>query len=199
MGYSPLKSSILQLRSLFVILSLMVAISSTTLNAQIIRDTTVARVYGAQVGLIGIWAYGEFPIHDDIVLRTDVGLDASIRGGSQFYKPVFLLTPPFRVEPRWYYNYGKRAARGRRTDANAANYFSLPLTFYPAWFSIANTESIRVDPGLQLLPTYGIRRNLGDHLRYEIGIGMGYGIKWREGRDKLTGGSTAWLRLRIGL
>ena len=177
----------------------MLAAVSATLNAQNTNDTTAERVYGVQIGLLGAWAYGEFPLKDEIVLRGEVGLDAGIRGGSFYRKTVFVLAPSLRLEPRWYYNLSERAARGRRTEGNAANFVSLPLLIHPGLFRITNDETIRVDRGIQLLPTWGIRRNLGSRLDYELGIGLGYGVRWSGGRDVAEGGSTGWLHLRIGI
>ena len=171
----------------------------TTVGAQDRAEAIVDRVYGAQIGLLGIWGYGEFPIHRQVVLRTDIGLDAGIRGGSQFYRTVLVLTPSIRLEPRWYYNLAKRSERGKPTNGNAANYFSIPVIAHPGWFRITNEESISVDRGLQLLPTWGIRRSLGNRLMYEVGAGLGYGLRWAEGRSKPTGGTSGWIRFRIGL
>ena len=175
---------------------------STALTAQTVRDTrdtTVERVYGAQIGLLGVWGYGEFPLGDEVALRTEIGIDAGIRGSSLLYDPVFVLTPSVRLEPRWYYNLAQRAAQGRNTGNNAANYFSVPLIAHPGLFRIASEDFIGVDRSIKILPTWGIRRNLGDRLNYEIGIGYGYGLRWGEGRSRPSGGDTGWLHLRIGI
>jgi hypothetical protein len=172
---------------------------TAAVSAQLSADTTVQRLYGAQVGFLGAWGYGEFPLGDQWVLRADAGLDGAVRGGSFFYRTTFVLAPSLRLEPRWYYNFKARAQRGRRTAGNAANYFSLPLIAYPGLFRIASEESVRVDRGLHLLPTWGMRRQLGQQLYYELGLGLGYGVRWAEDSNRRTGGTTGWVRLRIGI
>lgn len=137
------------------------------------------RIYGVQVSL-GAWTYGEFKLDKTITLRAEVGLEGWIHSHSYYFfaqqnKTFFSLFPVVSVSPRWYYSLHKRQMKGRKTAGNSANFLSLNLTFNPNWFEITNFPYDRkYGNAIQLIPSWGMRRSIGKHFDFELGLGMGY-------------------------
>lgn len=158
-------------------------------------------IFGIQTGILGIWAHNESKLGNSIALRTELGLDAGIFGGSRFYDGTgYLLVPTITVEPRWYYNLDKRVSRSRDISGNSANFVSLNVSFAPDWFVISNYDSINVINQVALVPTWGIKRNIGDHFNYEAGLGIGYRYLFAKsaGYSEDEGEVAANLHLRVG-
>lgn len=139
------------------------------------QDSSVEKsVFGAQVGFLGIWAHNEARLFNQIALRTELGFDSGIWGGSFYDKTGYVFTPVITAEPRWYYNLNNRKAKSKRIDGNSGNFLSLKTSYHPDWFVISNYENISIVSDLSIVPTWGIRRNIGKHINYEAGIGLGY-------------------------
>ncbi|NJW52259.1 hypothetical protein [Salinimicrobium oceani] len=141
-------------------------------NAQ---DANVEKsIYGLQTGFLGIWMHNETALSNKIALRSELGFDSGIWGGSFYDKTGFLMTPVLTLEPRWYYNLGKRVRKSRRTRGNSGNFVALKTSYHPDWFVISNYENVHVISDISIIPTWGIRRQLGKHFTYEAGAGLGY-------------------------
>ena len=157
-------------------------------------------VFGIQTGFLGIWAHNESRLSDRIALRSEVGFDSGIWGGDFYDKTGFLLTPVLSVEPRFYYNLQKRADKGRNISGNAGNYLSIRASFHPDWFVISNYDDVSIISDISIIPTWGIRRNIGKHFNYEAGLGLGYRYIFAERAGFLENESSlaANFALRIG-
>ena len=156
--------------------------------------------YGIQTGLLGFWVHKESKLSNQLALRSEIGLDAEIWGGS-FYDGVgFLLAPVITLEPRWYYNLQKRASKSKEFRGNSGNFISLKMSHHPNWFLISNNDNIRIVSDISIIPTWGIRRNMGDRLTYEAGIGIGYVYYFAKNAGYLEneGDAILNLHLRIG-
>ena len=150
-----------------VLLSLTITVKS--------QSTSVEKsVFGIQIGLFGSWAHNETKLTNQIALRSEIGLDSGIWGGDFYDKIGFLMTPVITVEPRWYYNLNKRVSKSKRIDGNSGNFISLKTSFHPDWFVISNYDNVTIISDISIVPTWGIRRNIGKHFNYETGIGIGY-------------------------
>ncbi len=84
------------------------------------------------------------------------------------------MTPVITIEPRWYYNLQKRKSKAKRIDGNSGNYLSLQSDFYPTWGMLSTFGHPVINPVLALIPMWGMRRNIGRHFNYELGVGLGY-------------------------
>ncbi|MBU2950371.1 hypothetical protein KO493_06655 [Tamlana agarivorans] len=168
---------------------------SKSQNASVEKST-----YGIQTGFLGIWAHNEAKLTNRIALRTELGLDAGISVSSYNDSTKFLLAPVITLEPRWYYNLNKRIKKSRRIDGNSGNFISLKTSFHPDWFVITNHDNAHVIPNLAIIPTWGIRRNLGNHFNYETGIGLGYSHNFNNDTYYMVnkGEAILNLHLRIG-
>jgi len=155
--------------------------------------------FSIQTGILGIWDQNEARISDKIALRSEIGFNNSIWGGMYYDKVQFLLNPVFCVEPRYYYNLGKRHSKSKRIDNNSGNFLSLEMSFQPDWFMISNQSNLSLRNTLTVIPTWGIKRNIGKHFNYEVGGGLGYGYVFKkEGYLEHGSGAVINLLLRIG-
>ena len=155
-----------------IILSLLIC--GLTLNAKSQNASVEKSIYGVQTGFLGIWVHNESKLFNPISLRSEIGLDTgvSIRNGEEI--TGFLLTPVLTLEPRWYYNLNKRISKSKRVDGNSGNFISIKTTYHPDWFVIPNETNLNFITDISIVPTWGIRRNIGNHFTYEAGIGIGY-------------------------
>ncbi|WP_299229156.1 hypothetical protein [uncultured Psychroserpens sp.] len=167
-------------------------------NAQ---DVSVEKsTYGIQTGFLGIWAHNESKLSNQFVLRSELGLDTGIFGSDVNDINGFLLVPAITLEPRWYYNLNKRQNKSKRIDGNSGNFISIKTTYHPDWFVISNEDNINFISDISIIPTWGIRRNVGNHFNYETGFGIGYVHYFEEDNVILLdeSGVTVNLHLRIG-
>lgn len=164
-------------------------------NASVEQST-----FGIQTGFLGIWAYNETKLSNQIALRSELGFDAGIWGGDFYDGTGFLLAPVITLEPRWYYNLNKRERKSRRIDGNSGNFISLKTSYHPDWFVISNYDNLRIVSDISIIPTWGIRRNIGNHFTYETGIGIGYVYFFAKdaGYVENEGDAALNLHLRIG-
>lgn len=172
-----------------------------TFSAKSQNSSVEKSTFGVQTGVLGFWFHNESRLSNQFALRSEVGLDAGIFGGSQFYDGTgFLLIPTITLEPRWYYNLNKRASKSRSITGNAGNFISLKTSFLPDWFVISNYENINVISQITIIPTWGIRRNIGSHFNYEAGLGIGYRYSFAKsaGYSENESDVAANLLLRIG-
>jgi len=138
------------------------------------QDISVEQsIFGIQTGLLGIWGHNEFRMSNELAFRSEIGLDGGIFGGSYYEGTGFFLIPLLAIEPRWYYNMNKRASKEKRTDGNSANFLSLRIAYHPNWFMISN-QDVDVVSDISIIPSWGLRRNLGQHFNFETGAGIGY-------------------------
>lgn len=151
---------------------LTLALSAITFIGHSQNASVEKSVYGIQTGFLGIWVHNEAKLSNQIALRTEVGLDTGIYGSDVI--EGFLLSPTITLEPRWYYNLNKRENKSRRTDGNSGNFIAIKTTYHPDLFVISNEQNINFISDISIVPTWGIRRNIGNHFNYETGIGVGY-------------------------
>lgn len=132
-------------------------------------------IFGIQTGFAGLWAHYELKIADQFALRTELGLEAY--KNDDFYPEVgFLLTTVVTAEPRWYYNLKKRGSQSKRIDGNSGNFFAFKTSFHfdELLINLGDDEDAKMVNDLSIVPTWGMRRNIGKHFNYEAGFGIGY-------------------------
>ena len=157
-------------------------------------------IYGIQTGFLGVWVHNESRLTNEISLRSEIGFDSGIFGGSFYDKTGFLMTPVITLEPKWYYNLEKRNSKSKNIKNNSGNFIGLKTSYNPDWFVISNYDNIRVVNQISIIPKWGIRRNIGNHFNFEAGIGLGYRYIFAKSAGYLTNESEATLdlHLRIG-
>lgn len=153
-------------------------------------------IFNVETGFLGVWINNESKLSNSIALRTELGLDSGLFW-KQDTKTGFLLAPSIRVEPRWYYNLGKRNSKGKSVKNNSGNYLTPSITYIPDWFVISNYENVNVTEQISIIPKWGIRRNIkNSNFNYEINLGLGYRMIFYE--TKTDKGATIDLGARIG-
>jgi len=174
-----------------------IALCGMTLIAKSQTASVEKSTYGIQTGFLGIWVHNESKLTNSIALRTEIGFDSGIWGGSFYDGTGFLMTPVITAEPRWYYNLNKRESKSRRIDGNSGNFVSLKTSYHPDWFVISNTDNVSIISDISIVPTWGIRRNVGKHFTYETGIGIGYRYIFAKQAGFLENESEATLNLHL--
>ncbi len=138
-------------------------------NASVEKSTS-----GIQIGVLGAWFYNEAKLSDKISLRSELGLDAGIFGIMHRYEVGYIWIPDITIEPRYYYNLDKRVSKLKSIAGNSGNFVSLKTSYYPDWFVITKNKSLRPYNHISVIPTWGMKRNIGNHFTFETGIGIGY-------------------------
>lgn len=166
------------------------------------QNTSVEKsTFGVQTGVLGIWGYNEAKLSNSIAVRTELGFDLGIWETTYYddYNSPLILTPVIVVEPRFYYNLKRRAENSKRTDGNSGNFIAIKSSYHPE-LALLNTDDAPVVSDFAIIPTWGIRRNIGEHFNYEAGIGVGYSytLAERAGYVEDESGFELNMHLRIG-
>jgi hypothetical protein len=130
--------------------------------------------YGVQTGFLGVWFQNERRVSNTVALRLELGLDASFFSAFLNQKTRYVLGPVLTVEPRYYYNLEKRKLKGKSIANNSGNFLSVKTSYTPNWFAISNYDNVKAVQNISMIPTFGIRRHIGNHFNYEAGFGYGY-------------------------
>lgn len=178
------------MRRLFVLILLLGSLAK--LNAQ---DTSVEKsFFGVQLGTIGLWIHNEAKLSHSIILRSEAGLDGGFSKNETFY-----FIPTISLEPRWYFTLNKRVEKSKDIRWNSGDFIALNFSYAPDWFVISHYDRKEVFNQVSIIPTIGIRRNLGQHFNYEAGFGVGYryifkNSEYADNESELAGN----IHLRIG-
>lgn len=162
-------------------------IASGTLLAQE-KKSVEKSIFNVQAGFVGLYANNELKLYKDLVLRTEVGLEPS-----WFVGNGTIWHPNLRLEPRYYYNMGKRSEDGKNIQNNSGNFFGVAFNYRPAANLFKSSDNIRGIESYSVVPKWGIRRSFAKNFNYEAGVGFGY-------RHEVDYGNFAEidLHLRIG-
>lgn len=163
------------------------------------QSTNVEKnISGVQIGLFGLDLYNEIRIAEKTTLRAEASLFPAIWGGDTYGKTGFALYPALTLQPKYYYNIKKRSEKGKNIKNNSANYFGLQVRYVPNWFIISETEdeNFSNQNQINIIPTYGFRRNFAEKFNYEFKAGLGYGATF--GNDYNTSGAVFDLSIKIG-
>jgi len=180
-----------------IIITLSFCLFTVITNAQ--NASVEKSTFGIQTGLLGIWAHREVKLTNKIALRVELGMDAGFWGGSFYPENGYLMTPVVRLEPRWYYNLNKRVSKSRNISGNSGNFLTLQTSYNPNWFVISNYDNVEVADQISIIPTWGIKRNIGKHFSYETGIGIGYRYIFAKSVGYLENQSETALNLHLRL
>ena len=160
------------------------------------NSTVEKNITGAQIGLFGLDFYNETRLADKIALRAEASLFPAIWGGDLYGKTGFAFYPALTLQPKFYYNIGRRAEKGKNTKNNGANYLGLQVRYIPNWFVISNTENVSLSNQINFIPTFGIRRNFSENFNYEFKAGLGYGTTFGEKFN--NSGAVLDLSIKVG-
>jgi len=157
---------------LIVLFALVYALVANAQQASVEKSMS-----GVQLGFMSAWGYHEIRLSNKIALRAEAGLGANFwYQSSSFFGTYsgYVIYPVFAAEPRYYYNLNKRRQKQKRIDNNSANFIALNIGLDPGWIIAASEKNLSNASSISFIPTWGIRRNLGKHFDYELGVGLGY-------------------------
>jgi hypothetical protein len=174
-----------------------------TLHAQENTSQSISvekSIFGVQTGFLGVWVNNESKINSKLALRTEIGMDAGLWNNIFNDDLGLIFTPVLTLEPRFYYNLEKRDSKSKRIENNSGNFISVKTSFHPDWFVISTEDNLSVIEDLSIIPTWGIRRNLGESFNLEAGFGIGYQYTFAKNIGYANNHSdvVANLNLRIG-
>ena len=180
------------MKKYFFIISL-ITISSIckAQNSQIEKSVT-----GLQIGLFGVDFYNESRLSNKLALRSEISLFPAIWGGDLYAKTGFAFYPAITLQPKYYYNFSSRTQKGKNTKNNSANYLAMQFRYIPDLFVISNSD-VELSNQIQVIPTFGIRRNFSENFNYEFRAGIGYGTTF--GYDQNQSGAVLDLSIKLGL
>lgn len=137
---------------------------------------TIENIYGFQIGFVGAWGYYEAVLQDNFTLKTELGIDGSYSYSSaDIPKSQYTFLPSISLEPRWYYNIEKRQKLGKSVENNTGNFFGLKTTYNPSsLFTITNSINSFDSSIIRFIPSWGLRRSLGNSFDFELRLGAGY-------------------------
>lgn len=167
-----------------------ISISSLKAQEQVSSSTASVEesIFGVQAGVLGVWVNNEMRLTNSIALRTELGLDAALFGGSIYFEDSrtnYAFAPVITAEPRWYYNLNNRQKKGRKIFKNNGNFVGLEFSYNPNLFVISNVDNIEVFNQIRIIPKWAIRRTIGKHFTYEVGAGLGYRYAFFDENDYL--------------
>jgi hypothetical protein len=147
-----------------------------TININAQNASVEKTFFGLQTGFAGIWLNNETKLSKTIALRSEIGIENDFAVGDHYSGAGFILQPVINIEPRYYYNLEKRNLNGKKTTKNSGNYLSIKTSYHPDWFVINSDENITKIADLSIIPTWGMKRQIGNHFNFETGIGLGYRV-----------------------
>ncbi len=128
-------------------------------------------IYGVQLGVPPLSIYNESRLTNLIALRSQIsfGLVYEMSLGESYWD----IYPILNVEPRFYYSLPRRSVKGKRIDGNCGDYWALSLSYEPGWEF--KSKELNVFPEINIIPTWGFKRNVGRYFIFEMCFGLGYG------------------------
>jgi hypothetical protein len=149
------------------------------LNANAQKIGVEKSIFGIQAEFgvaVGMCINNESRLSNSIALRSEIGIEKDFTVGNHYDGTGFILQPVLTIEPRYYYNLEKRNSKGRNAANNSGNYISIKTSYHPDWFVINLEDNVTKTADLAIVPTWGIKRQTGNHFTYEAAVGFGYRI-----------------------
>ena len=117
----------------------------------------------------------EWAISDHSTIDAMAGLGFGYHDGMYLDDPEFGVFPQFEAQYRYYYNFEKRADKGKKISENSANYIA-------AVVALGSGEPILGDMQLQhdlsgfIGPAWGLQRVYNSNFKLNLNLGAGYGF-----------------------
>lgn len=166
--------------AILILFIIKVNAQSDTIQANI--PTGVEKsIFNIQTGILGLWGSNEARLGRNFALRTELGMDTYVSediftGNSN---KIVQIRPTINIEPRWYYNFDKRALKGGNTANNGVNFLSLAVNYLPDWFKISNNQNYQISNDVLIVARWVLRRNIGkSNFNYEVGTGFGHRFRF---------------------
>jgi len=131
-------------------------------------EAGVENVHSIKVPLPFGVGYGyERALSRQITLNTELMLAGGYGG-----RYGAILVPTLRIEPRFYYNYLNRIARGKKVLNNSASFLSLSIE--NSFNTYLTYDDVKKGTNLiSIIPKWGLRKTIGQNFFFEGAIGLG--------------------------
>ena len=104
----------------------------------------------------------------------------------------FGVYPNFHTQYRYYYNFKKRAEKGKNIHNNSGNYFALSGGLYGGKPLVGEIE-YQMDYGAEVGPVWGLQRVYGSGFKLDLHLGLGYSFN-----DLGESGFSSLISFRLG-
>lgn len=148
------------------------------------QETSVAasvekNISGIQLGYLGIDLYSELKLTPEVALRGEVSYYGEFYHSAFSSKPYYTFVPTVGIQPKYYFNLKKRAEQGKDVSYNAASYLSLQVKYLPSYLAVSNQDLVKANI-IGFVPTFGLRRNIGNNFHFEGHFGYGLAVSFAE-------------------
>jgi hypothetical protein len=133
---------------------------------------SVTNTSSIKMGILGFGYSQEYAIGKICTFNLELGFltgSAAYKSGTIGNGWDWSLPLAVRVEPRVYYNFVRRSAKGKEVRNNAANFFSLAVS-YSSDVALGNLQA---NPQISIAPHWGFRRLLSTRFYFEPSFGYG--------------------------
>lgn len=128
-------------------------------------------LFSAHINVLGVGVNYEKAITNEITVLGNVNYSTiNFRGSGDGVDMDFTLK--LGLEGRYYYNFDRRASKGKSTLNNSANFIGLKFDYYTDWLSTYNGFG-KDDDFTKIVINYGIKRNFAKKFFYEFNFGAG--------------------------
>ncbi len=145
----------------------------TLFFTDVISQEVEKSIWGVQMGIHPLSGYNEFKVNNSISLRSEIGFGFGWSGGDWAVMPTLI------VEPRYYYNLKRRQKLNKQIRNNSGNYLSAALGYTNGKLAISS-QGVEVHSTFNIIPMYGLRRNIGNDFNFEFAFGIGYGWTFKD-------------------
>lgn len=126
----------------------------------------------ANISVLGLGASYELRLLKYSTLNLEAGVEMGVSYSNGYYSGEsfdYAIYPSFSGEFRQYYGIARRAARYKRTDNNAGNFFSVTIGYQATPFY----STIYYNNGSAfIIPAWGMQRSWGRHFSFEGRFGL---------------------------
>lgn len=179
------------MKNLFFLLTILLTLSLTT-NAQNRKSKLLERqvsksLYGIQVGLSGIFVHNEFRLGPEASVKIEAGLNFAAAKDLVAEDRILYIFPTFNIEPRYYYNLGRRLKKEKFTHKNSGNFVSLLFKARTGRTIRVQDENRRYKEDFGVFAKWGLKRTFGKHFTLETAVGPGIVRSNSYSQDRLRG------------
>lgn len=158
-----------------LLITVLFVLSLSVLNAQQTesKDKEVENIWSVSYyNLRGLSGGYEMKIAPEMTLNLEAGALISFDFGKNQQKDAYALTPLIKTNVIYYYNFKKRAKKGKNTKHNAGNYLTIGAEMLPAVHYLSNRKT-GIYKTTALYGAWGLRRNLGKNFTFQTEVGLG--------------------------
>lgn len=157
-----------------LLITILFVLSLSVLCAQQVenKDKEVEDIWSiSYYDLTGLSGSYEMKIAPEMTLNVEAGAVVLFDFGKN-QKDAYALAPFVKTNAMYYYNFKKRAKKGKNTKRNAANFLTIGAEMLPSVHYLSERKT-GIDKTTTLYGAWGLRRNLGRNFTFQTEVGLG--------------------------